>query len=300
MFANKETYTGIIPPIITPLRADRTLDEDGLKELINYDIKGGISGVFTMGSSGEAMMTSKDDWLNTVRKTVEFVGDRVAVFCGVIDASTTRVIENIKAVEQVGAKIVVATTSFYLQNSCQDEIVRHYEAIAKSTNLKIVVYNIPGMTHAPIKPETIRTLADVDNVIAYKDSCADWESFQRVLFLLEDKDIAVFNGAEELCSAAMTFGAQGCVPGLANFFPKMFVEMYDACQRGDTKEAYRLQKEVWDLRKCLNQGKHWMSAMKHIGSTMGFGADVASLPVEPLTADQAAKIDAIVARYKEA
>lgn len=104
---------------------------------------------------------------------------------------------------------MVATTAFYLQNSCQAEIIRHYETIAKSTNSKLVVYNIPGMTHSPIAPETIRELAQIDNVVAYKDSCADWESFQRVLFLLEDRDIAVFNGAEELCSAAMIFGAQG-------------------------------------------------------------------------------------------
>ena len=298
MYKNKQIYTGIIPPIITPLREDRTLDEDGLKRLIDFDIAGGVSGVFTMGSSGEAMMTTREVWLNTLKTTVAHTAGRVKVFCGVIDTSTTRVIENIKAAEQVGAEIMVATTSFYLQNSCQAEIIRHYETIAKSTQSKLVVYNIPGMTHAPIAPETIRELAQIDNVVAYKDSCADWESFQRVLFLLEDRDIAVFNGAEELCSAAMTFGAQGCVPGLANFFPKLFVDMSAACKQGDMQSAYRLQKEVWDVRKVLSIGKHWMSAMKHIGYTMGFGADVASLPVEPLTAEQAKQIDEIIKKFQ--
>lgn len=298
MYANKQTYTGIIPPIITPLREDRTLDVEGLQRLIDFDIAGGVSGVFAMGSSGEAMMTSRAVWLDTIKHTVAFAGGRVKVFCGVIDASTTRVIENIKAAEQVGAEIMVVTTAFYLQNSCQAEIIRHYEAVAASTKSKLVVYNIPGMTHSPIAPETIRQIAQLDNVVAYKDSCADWEAFQRALFLLEDRDIAVFNGAEELCSAAMTFGAQGCVPGLANFFPRLFVDMHEACKSGDTATAYRLQKEVWDLRKVLSIGKHWMSAMKHIGAHMGFGADIASLPVEPLTAEQAAKIDEIVKRCR--
>lgn len=298
MYVNKQTYTGIIPPIITPLREDRTLDVEGLQRLVAYDIAGGVSGVFAMGSSGEAMMTSRQVWLDTLKHTVLAAAGKIKVFCGVIDASTTRVIDNIKAAEQVGAEIMVATTAFYLQNSCQAEIIRHYETIAKSTKSKLVVYNIPGMTHSPIAPETIRELAQIDNVVAYKDSCADWESFQRVLFLLEDRDIAVFNGAEELCSAAMIFGAQGCVPGLANFFPKMFVDMYGACQRGDIQTAYRLQKEVWDLRKVLSLGKHWMSAMKHIGAGMGFGSDIASLPVEPLTAEQAAAMDAIVKHFQ--
>ncbi len=297
MYHNKQTYTGIIPPIITPLNADRTLDAEGLKRLIDFDIAGGVTGIFTMGSSGEAMMTSREVWLDAIKTTVAHVAGRAKVFSGVIDTSTTRVIENIKAAEQVGAEIMVVTPAFYLQNSCQAEILRHFEAVARSTRCKLVAYNIPGMTHAPIAPETIRQIADIDNVVAYKDSCADWESFQRVLFLLEDRDVAVFNGAEVLCSAAMIFGAQGCVPGLANFFPKMFVDMYGACERGDIREAYRLQKEVWALRKVLAIGKHWMSAMKHIGHSMGFGADVASLPVEPLTPEQAKAIDEIIKRY---
>ncbi len=297
MFANKKKYFGIIPPVITPLREDRTLDEEGFKRLIDFDIKNGVSGIFAMGSSGEAMMTTRNEWLNTLKAAVTYADGRVPVFCGVIDSSTVRVMENIKAAEQVGGKVMVVTPAFYLQNVAQSEIIRHYETVAKSTKLEIVVYNIPGMTHAPIKPETIREIAQIDNVVAYKDSCADWEQFQRALFLLEDRDVAVFNGAEELCSAAMIYGAQGCVPGLANFFPKMFVEMYDAAKAGDVKKTYELQKAVWGLRKVLFVGKHWMSAMKHIGSIMGFGADIASMPVEPLTMEQKEKIDQIVKRY---
>lgn len=297
MYQNKQAYTGIIPPIITPLHEDRTLDVEGLKRLIDFDIANGVTGIFTMGSSGEAMMTSREVWLAAIKNTVDHVAGRVPVFCGVIDSSTTRVIENIKAAEQAGAEIMVVTPAFYLQNSCQAEILRHYETIARSTRCKLVAYNIPGMTHAYIAPETIRQIAEIDNVVAYKDSCADWESFQRVLFLLEDRDIAVFNGAEELCSAAMIFGAQGCVPGLANFFPRMFVDIYNACKKGDIQEAYRLQKDIWSLRKVLSVGKHWMSAMKHIGHSMGFGADVASLPIEPLMPEQAKAIDEITKRY---
>ena len=298
MSANKQTYTGIIPPIITPLREDRSLDVEGLQRLIDFDIAGGVSGIFAMGSSGEALMTSRQVWLDTLKHTVAHTAGRVPVFCGVIDTSTTRVADNIKAAEQAGAQIMVATTAFYLQNSCQAEIIRHFETLAKGTASKLVVYNIPGMTHTPIAPETIRELAQIDNVVAYKDSSADWENLQRVLFLLEDRDIAVFNGAEELCSAAMTFGAQGCVPGLAGFFPKLFVDLAQAGLRGDVATAYRLQRDVWELRKVLGMGKHWMSAMKHIGAGMGFGADIASLPVEPLTAAQAAQIDEVVRRFR--
>ena len=294
---NKQKFKGIIPPIITPLTEQRTLDEDALRRLIEFDLQGGVHGIFAMGSSGEAMMVSREDWLRTLKVTVEQVAGRVPVFCGVINSSTARVIEDMKRAEDVGAENMVITPSFYLQNSCQDEIIRHYEAVAASTKKNIVVYNIPGMTHANIQPDTIARLADIDNVVAFKDSCADWEQVQRELFLLEDKDIAMFNGAEELCSAAMVFGAQGCVPGLANFFPKMFVDMYDAAQAGDLKRCYDLQKDCWRVRKALFFGKHWMAAMKHIGSKMGFGADIAMLPVEPLTDAQKKQVDELVAQF---
>lgn len=297
MFHNKEKYTGIIPPIVTPLTEAHELDRDGLARLIDYDIKGGVTGVFTMGSSGEAMMTSRKVWLDTIKACVELTKDRCKLFSGVIDTSTVRVIENIKRAEDVGATTFVVTPCFYLQNVCQDEILRHYEKVAASTKSEIVIYNIPCMTHVNIDPETVREIAAIDNVVALKDSSADWERFQRFLFLLEDRDIAVFNGAEELCSAAMIFGAQGCVPGLANYFPKMFVDMYDACKAGDIAKAYQLQRDCWDVRKALNVGKHWMSAMKYIGSKLGFGANLASDPIEPLTTEQMRGIDEIVERY---
>lgn len=297
--SSKTDFYGIIPPIITPLKENETLDEENLEKLINYCLDNGVHGIFTMGSSGESMCVSREVWKKTIETTLKVTGDRAPVFCGVIDSSTVRVIENIKEVEQVGAKIVVVTPTFYLPNTCQEEIVRHFEKVCSSTTLKVVAYNIPPMTHVNILPETIRELAKIDNLVAYKDSCANWEQFQRNIFMLEDSNISLFNGAEELCSASMIFGAQGCVPGLANFFPRLFVDMYDAALKGDIPQAYNLQKKVWDVRKTLSVGKSWMSAMKYIASKLDLGSDTVSSPVEPLTADEKKKVDEILERYIE-
>jgi 4-hydroxy-tetrahydrodipicolinate synthase len=216
MFENKLRYRGVIPPLITPLKGDRTLDEEGLHRLIDFLIDRGVSGVFSMGTSGEAMMTSRKVWLDAVRASVRFAAGRADVFLGVIDASTERVIESIRLAEDAGGGIFVVTPAFYLQNRSQDEILRHYEAVAAATEGKIVAYNIPDTTHVNILPETARRIAEIDNVVALKDSAGSWEQFQREIYLLEDRDIALFNGAEELSAAAVAFGAQGLVPGLAN------------------------------------------------------------------------------------
>jgi dihydrodipicolinate synthase/N-acetylneuraminate lyase len=297
MKAQKKMFKGIIPPLITPLKTGEKLDEEALERLVEFCVSGGVSGVFAMGTSGEAMEVRTEVWLDTVKATITYAKGRVPVFCGVIDSCTSRVIERIRMAEDAGAENVVVTPPFYLSVCTQDEIVRHYEKIAKATKLNIAVYNIPGMTHANIQPETIKRIADIDSVVMYKDSAANWEQFQRNLFLLEGTKVSLFNGAEELCSAAMIFGADGCVPGLANFFPKLFVDLYNAGVKGDAKKAYELQKRIWEVRKVLFVGKSWMSAMKYIGGVYGFGDGKPAFPVESLSAKEKKGIDAILESF---
>jgi len=276
-------YRGIVPPLITPLTEEETLDMEALGNLIEHCIQAGVHGVFTMGSSGEAMEVTTEVWLETIKETLRIVGGRIPVFCGVIDSCTSRVLERIRMAEDVGAEHIVVVPPFYLNVSSQDEIIRHFEMICSKTTLKVVAYNIPQMTHANILPETIKKIAEFDNLVMYKDSSSDWEQFQRNLFLLEGSKISLFNGAEELCAPAMIFGADGCVPGLANFFPELFVSMYDAALREDIQEVYRYQKQIWELRKVLFVGSSWMSAMKYLGFLYGYGIGKVSTPVEPLT-----------------
>jgi len=291
----KGTLGGIIPPIITPLTEDGKLDKAGMCKVIDHCIAGGVTGIFTMGSTGEAMRTSRDVWRDALKTSLEHVNGRVPVFCGVVDSTTDRALENIKEAEQLGAEYVVSTVPFYIQNTCQDEILRHYEKLAASTNCNVVVYNIPGMTNTCIAPETIAELAKIDNITAFKDSSADWEHFQRCLYLLEGADISIFNGAEELCAPAMIFGANGCVPGLGCLFPKVFKDMYDAAENGDIQKAYDLQRQVWLVRKSLSVGKSWLSSMKYLGYMLKLSdTDLASFPIEPLTDAEKARIDQLV------
>lgn len=200
---NKLTYTGIIPPIVTPLTPQEELDSDALQKLISFDIENGVSGIFVNGTSGEALRLPDHVWQETMRTALAASFGRIPVFCGAIDTSTSRVIERLKTIEECGGKIAVCTPPFYLTSFGQDEILRHYDAICRSTGLEIAVYNIPETTHANILPETISRLAEYDSIVAYKDSTADWQQLQRAMILLKDKDIAVLNGAEELCCVSM-------------------------------------------------------------------------------------------------
>lgn len=288
---------GIIPPLVTPLKSDYRLDIDALERLIEFLIASGVDGIFILGSSGEAVNITTSVCDQLAVETKRIINGRVPLLCGVIEPSTTRVIERMHALEPVGITKFVVAPTFYLQNTCQDEIIRHYEAVCAATNNEVIVYNIPPMTHSNILSPTIRRIADIDNIIAYKNSCADFEQLQRDMYYLKETKVSLFNGAEELCAAAMMFGAEGCVPGLANFFPSLFINLYKACQNRDVAKAGELQKEIWRVRKTLFVGKSWLAAMKYLAACFGFGDGTVSLPVEPLTPSQCRVIDEIIEPY---
>ena len=280
---NKQKYYGIIPPIVTPLLSDETLDIDAMQKLIEHCIDGGVNGVFVNGTSGEAMRVTESVWEQSTNTAIQYINGRIHVFCGAIDTSTKRVIDKIKKIEDLGGQLAVCCPPFYLNSFGQSEILRHYDAICNKTNIEIAVYNIPETTHVCILPETATRLAENKKIAAYKDSSADWQLFQRLLFALEEKDIALFNGAEELCFASMMFGAQGCIPGLANYIPELFYKLYDLCKSGNIIESYELQKRINRIRRCLFVNGCWMSSMKYLLKVFNLGQDFISSPLETLT-----------------
>ncbi|MCI8764267.1 MAG: dihydrodipicolinate synthase family protein [Lachnospiraceae bacterium] len=291
---NKLTYTGIIPPIVTPLTPQEELDSDALQKLISFDIENGVSGIFVNGTSGEALRLPDHVWQETMRTALAASFGRIPVFCGAIDTSASRVIERLKTIEECGGKIAVCTPPFYLTSFGQDEILRHYDAICRSTDLEIAVYNIPETTHANILPETISRLAEYDSIVAYKDSTADWQQLQRAMILLKDKDIAVLNGAEELCCVSMLWGAGGCIPGLANFVPGLFVQLQNSCRAGCLEKARQLQEQINAIRKAIFVSGCWMAGMKGILELFGLGSRTVSQPLQAVTESQLDEIRRIL------
>lgn len=292
---NKLTYTGIIPPIVTPLTPDEQPDREAVQRLVSFGMENGISGIFVNGTSGEALRLSDPAWLENMKIALNTAGGKIPVFCGAIDTSTSRVIERLKVIEECGGELAVCTPPFYLTSFGQDEILRHYDRICRSTHLKIAVYNIPETTHANILPETIAQLAEYDSIVAYKDSTADWQQLQRALILLKDKDIAVLNGAEELCSVSMLYGADGCIPGLANFIPGLFVQLQRACREGRINESFLIQKKINAVRKAIFVNGCWVSGMKGLLEVFGLGSRTVSQPLLPLNDGQLDEIRCILA-----
>jgi dihydrodipicolinate synthase/N-acetylneuraminate lyase len=285
---------GVIPPIITPFLEGGALDISSFESVINYGIEKGIHGIFIMGSCGEGSCVTAKQRYSIVKEAQKITANRVPLLTGVIETSTNRIIESIKDLEQIGAEYFVVTPAFYIQSTGQDEIIRHYETICNNINSSIVVYNIPQFNNVNISPETTLKLSRLEKIVAFKDSTPDWASLQETLFLKQKHQFPYFVGNEDLCGPGLLFGGDGCVPSLANAFPDLYVELYNAACNKDINTVYKLQKRVTELRKVFKYGKSWISVLKYICFLRGLSSEITSVPIEPLTCNEKKKINEVL------
>lgn len=291
---NREKYCGIIPPILTPLTEQEDLDEQGLKKLIDFCLKGGCSGIFVNGSCGEAMRVRDDVWERAMRVTLDHVSGRVPVFCGAIDSSTSRQLQKIQKIRQAGGEVAVCTVPFYHHVFSNEEIITHYERLSQEGGVQLAVYNIPDTTHMNIPLDVMQKLLELPNVALVKDSCGDFQQIQRELNLMRDMDVAFFNGAEELIGPSTLFGADGNIPGIACFLPELIVDLFEKARRKDVDGTIEAQKKVNRARDTLFVGGSWIASMKYMLEYFGIASGYLSCPFRPLNEEQKEKVRSIL------
>lgn len=289
---NKETYFGVVPPLFTPLASHEELDEKAYVEMLDHVLAGGVHGVFSMASSGESLHNSRDAWEKASKITLDVVKGRVPVYSGAIAASTSQVIKNIHYLEDLGADIAVVTAPFYTPCLMQSELKRHFESILDHTEMKLCIYNIPGLIGGiEIGPEIMTELADEDRIVMIKDSSPNWDHQQRMLFALKDKDISVMTGGETFATSSIVMGAQGNISGFAVTLPKLFVAAYDAAKACDMEKVKKIQEEILCLMDLMKMNASAFSIMKYSLAAIGIGTDINAYHTEPLTAEQKRNVE---------
>ena len=297
---NKEKYFGVVPPLLTPLLAHDRIDEEAYEKMVRHVVAGGVHGLFSMASSGEALHNARPVWEEGSKITLRVADGKLPVYSGAIAASTSQAIDNIKYLENIGAKIAVVTPPCYAPGLMQSEILRHYEAILDRTTIDICLYNIPTMMGGiGIEPEIACTLAEHDRVVMLKDSSPNWDHQQRMIYALQDKDIAVLTGGETFCTSSVMLGAQGNISGFATVFPKLFVAAYNAATGMDLPKVKALQKEIFSIMDLAKMNASVFSIMKYTLAAAGIGTDINAFHTEPLTEGQKTAVDRTVKRIIE-
>lgn len=255
--------TGIIPPMVTPLRDRDELDVAGLERLIEHILSGGVHGLFILGTTGEAPGLSHRLRCELIERACGQVAGRVPVLVGITDTSFTESVELADLAADFGAAAVVHAGPFYSPIS-QPELIEYIEHIAAELPLPVFLYNMPSHTKVSFELETMRRAIDIPNVVGLKDSSGQMVYFEKVRQLAASRpDFTMLVGPEELLAEAVLLGAHGGVCGGANLAPRLYVDLYEAASRGDITRTRELQERVMQISMNIySVGKHGSSYLK--------------------------------------
>jgi 4-hydroxy-tetrahydrodipicolinate synthase len=288
-------YIGVIPPIITPVDEQENVDEKGFRKLLSHCVKHGIHGIFVAGSNGETLGLTQAERDRAIKIALDEVAGRIPVMSGVMDSSTRRVIENIKRLEQMGGEVAVVTPVFYARHATQDETVRHFEEIARNTNISLMIYNIPPFTGQTLKAETIFKIAEIDKVIGYKDTSGNFPDFIKCLDHFAGTDFVLLQGATNLAAASMLLGGDGYIPSMAPLFPEPFIKMYEYARQGDIEKTMHYNKIISETSSIWPMAKSQTASTKYALSKLGFIDKRVIRPTEPIVPEEEERIDRKIA-----
>lgn len=269
---------GVIPPIITPVDAEENIDEEGLRSVIDHVIDGGVHGIFVLGSNGEFYALDFENQKRAVEITVNHVKGRVPVYAGTSAITTKECIKLAKMAEKAGADALTVLTPMFIQPN-EKELYNHFEAIAQSTNLPMLLYNNPGKTTNNISVSLLEKLAKIDNIIGIKNTSFDFP--QTIEYIRVTKDIPnfkVLSGSDYLIYGTLAYGGAGCVAGTANVAPRLVVDIYEKYMAGDYEGAMEAQYKLIPLRNTYNYGS-FPVVMKDCLNLMGLKV---GHPVKPI------------------
>lgn len=275
---NIEDLKGVIPPIITPFDKDENVDEEGLKAVIDYVLEGGVHGVFVLGSNGEFYALDDENQKRATEITVKHVNKRVPVYVGVGSITTKKCIKTAKMAEEAGADAVTVLTPMFIKPN-EIELYNHFEAIADSINIPVLLYNNPGKTTNNISVSLLEKLARIDNIIGVKNTSLDFAQTIEYIRVTKDiKNFRVLSGSDFYIYATSAYGGIGCVAGTANVAPKLVVEIYEKYMAGDFQGAMEAQYKLIPLRNIYNYGS-FPVVMKDYMNLLGLNV---GHPVKPI------------------
>jgi 4-hydroxy-tetrahydrodipicolinate synthase len=300
-----EIFGGVVPPICTPFTPDGKVDTASLEKLLRYQIDGGVTGIFALGTTSETGALTDAQRTQVLETTIGTVAGEVPVLAGALASSTGAVIEYAQQAQELGADAVVALGPYYHKFS-NEEIAAHFRAIHKAITIPIVAYNIPQMVQTVLHKDVVIELADDGIIAGVKDSSGDEASFRSIVANTEKyPHFSVFTGAEVTVDYAMFTGAAGVVPGLGNVDPAGYRRLYDAAKAIDWDAARSEQARLTQLFTILSQATPgrvgitsgviggYKTALREMGV---IASNAMATPMTPLNDEEAGRIRAILER----
>jgi 4-hydroxy-tetrahydrodipicolinate synthase len=284
---------GAFTAIVTPFKNGQ-FDEAAYRELIEFQIQGGIHGIVPCGTTGESPTLSHDEHKKVVETCIDQVKKRVPIIAGSGSNSTSESLELTKHAQAAGADYALMITPYY-NKPTQEGLYQHYKTIASQTKIPIVVYNVPGRTSVNLLPETVARLAELPNIAGLKDATGDLKQGAKTLELCGDK-ITVLSGDDFTTFPLLCVGGMGVISVVSNVVPGDMAGMCDAFFKGDLATARKLHYKMWPLMEAMfieTNPVPVKAAMKLLGKITG---DVRQ-PLWPMSKGNEDKLRQVMQKY---
>ncbi|MDK2889116.1 MAG: 4-hydroxy-tetrahydrodipicolinate synthase [Thermoanaerobacter sp.] len=239
----------VLTAMVTPFNKDLTINYGQVRKLARYLVQSGSDGLVVTGTTGESPTLTKEEKVELYRVVVEEVGGEAAVIAGTGGYSTSESIALTQAAQKVGVDGVMLVAPYYNKPS-QEGLYQHFKAVAESTNLPIVLYNIPGRTSVNILPQTVARLAQINNIVAIKEASGSLDQVSELRRLLPDH-FAIYSGDDSLTLPILALGGKGVISVVSHLAGRRIQDMINAFTSGNTTLAAEIHLELFPLFKGM-------------------------------------------------
>jgi len=286
--------TGVYAAMLTPFRADGNVNEEVLRRMVEFMIAKGLHGIFPVSSVGEFAHMSLAQCMEIMEIVVDQARGRVAVTPGVSSTCAENSIKLARKAEALGCPGVVICPPYYYTIS-QENIEKHFEAVADAIHISVILYNIP-LFAIPISNDVVKRLSRRVNIVGMKDSSGSMVEFMHYMdkARLAGSDMNFLTGREDMFAPVLTVGARGCMTGCSGIIPEIMVGIWDAYHAGDYGKANRLQFSILAFIRAMFAAPFphgFKAALETRGFEMG-------PPKQPLSAAEEFNLSGIKARIK--
>ncbi len=277
--------------LVTPFSQDGAIDDNALRNLVNWQVESGIDFLIPCGTTGETPTLTHDEWLHVIDVTIEVTAGRVPIVAGATSNSTQEAVAKAKEVAARPGVNAILSASPYYNKPTQEGQYRHFRAIAEAVDKPIILYNVPGRTSANIEPATLARLSEVANIAGVKEASGNISQIAEALNLLPETFL-VFSGDDALTLPVIALGGVGVVSVASNEIPREMSEMTRAALNSDWQTARTIHRKYLPLM----QGNFIESnpmPVKAVLAMMGKLEEVYRLPMLPMRRDMRSKIQKI-------
>ena len=271
-------FTGLGTALITPFTRGGALDEAATTQLAARQAEAGVHFVVPCGTTGEAPTLTEAEKTRVVELVAAAVDGRAMVLAGAGGYDTREVIHAIRTFERAGAHGILSVSPYY-NKPTQEGLFQHYQALADSTKLPIIVYNVPGRTGGNVEPATLARLAAIPNIVGVKEASGNMSQIADVCRRVPS-DFIVLSGDDALALPVMSIGGKGVISVVSNEVPTEMVQMVEAAERGDFSAARRWHQALIPLM-LVNFVESNPIPVKAAMAAMGLCEEVYRLPMVP-------------------